>query len=147
QNFAVGSTPVSLAVDDFDGDGFSDVAAVNDSFSGTVSVLLNAQDFPAADAPYISINDMTVTEGNTGTKTVSFTVTLSADPGEQITATSTTPAGTPTTADSDYVAKSGTLTFKPGEPLTQTITITVNGDRRGEQNENFYVNLSGAPNA
>ena len=50
--------------------------------------------------------------------------------------------GTATTADHDYVAKSGTLTFAPGE-TTKTITITVYGDKKEEPNETFFVNLSG----
>ena len=35
--------------------------------------------------------------------------------------------GTATTCDSDYIAKTGTLTFAPGE-TTKTITIEVKGD-------------------
>ena len=44
-------------------------------------------------------------------------------------------------SDNDYVAKSGTLTFAPGE-MTKTITIVVNGDSKKEANENFFVDLS-----
>ena len=50
--------------------------------------------------------------------------------------------GTATTSDSDYIAKSGTLTFAPGE-TSKTITIQVKGDSRRESNEYFYVDLSG----
>ena len=42
--------------------------------------------------------------------------------------------GTATTSDSDYVAKTGTLTFAPGE-TTKTITIEVKGDSKKEANE------------
>ncbi len=42
----------------------------------------------------------------------------------------------------DYVAKSGTLTFAPGE-TTKTITIDVNGDSKKEADETFYLDLSG----
>src|SRR5262249_528026 len=45
---------------------------------------------------------------------------------------------------SDYQAASGTLTFAPGE-TSKTITISVNGDRLGEADETFVVNLS-SPN-
>ena len=35
------------------------------------------------------------------------------------------------TSDGDYIAKTGTLTFNPGE-TTKTITIEINGDNRKE---------------
>ena len=44
--------------------------------------------------------------------------------------------------DGDYVAKSGTITFKPGE-TTKTITIVVNGDSKKEADETFYLDLFG----
>ena len=50
--------------------------------------------------------------------------------------------GTATTSDSDYVAKTGTLTFSPGE-TTKTITIVVNGDNKKEADEIFYLDLFG----
>ena len=50
--------------------------------------------------------------------------------------------GTATTSDSDYVAKTGTLTFAPGE-TTKTITIEVKGDSKKEANETFYLDLFG----
>jgi hypothetical protein len=40
QNFGAGSFPVSVAVDDFNGDGLPDLAVANDS-SNNVSVLIN----------------------------------------------------------------------------------------------------------
>ena len=50
--------------------------------------------------------------------------------------------GTATTSDGDYVAKTGTLTFAPGE-TTKTITIEVKGDSKKEANETFYLDLFG----
>jgi hypothetical protein len=41
----------------------------------------------------------------------------------------------------DYIAKTGTLTFNPGE--TMTITIEVKGDSKKEGNETFYLDLFG----
>ena len=49
---------------------------------------------------------------------------------------------TATTSDSDYVAKTGTLTFNPGE-TTRTITIEVKGDSKKEADETFSVDLFG----
>ena len=59
--------------------------------------------------------------------------------------------GTAKTGGNDYNAKTGTLTFNPGEPLTKTITIEVKGDRQkpgflekpGFFQETFYLNLFG----
>ena len=48
--------------------------------------------------------------------------------------------GTATTSDNDYIAKTGTLTFAPGE-TTKTITIEVKGDSKKEANETFYLDL------
>jgi hypothetical protein len=91
------------------------------------------------------IDNVTVTEGNSGTLTASFTVTLSAVSGRTVTVNYAT-ANVSATAGSDYVARSGTLTFTAGTS-TQTIAITVNGDTTVEGNETFVVNLSGASNA
>ena len=74
--------------------------------------------------PSLSINDVTVSEGDAGTKTASFTVTLSAASGSTVTVAYATANGTATTADSDYVAKSGTLTFNAGT-TTQPVSVTV----------------------
>ena len=45
-------------------------------------------------------------------------------------------------ASDDYIAKTGTLTFAPGE-TTKTITIEVKGDSKKEANETFYLDLFG----
>jgi hypothetical protein len=50
--------------------------------------------------------------------------------------------GAATTGDSDYVARTGTLTFAPSE-TTKTITIEVKGDNKKEANETFYLDLFG----
>lgn len=54
--------------------------------------------------------------------------------------------GTATTADNDYVARSGTLVFASGV-TSQAISVQVKGDKKKESNETFSVNLSGATNA
>jgi Calx-beta domain/Divergent InlB B-repeat domain/PKD domain len=96
--------------------------------------------------PALSINDVSVTEGNSGTTTLGFTVSLSAVSGQTVTVGYATANGTATTADNDYVTASGTLTFSPGA-TTQPVNVTVNGDTKNEANETVLVNLSGAVNA
>jgi len=95
--------------------------------------------------PNLSINDVTVTEGNSGSINAVFTVSLSPASGQTVTVNFASADGT-ATAGSDYAAANGTLTFAPGA-TTQTLAVSVNGDTLNEANETFFVNLSGASNA
>jgi len=93
--------------------------------------------------PRISISDVTKAEGRRNKKTLfTFTVTLSAAYDQPVTMSFQTVNGAATTSNNDYVAKSGTLTFAPGE-TTKSITIEVNGDDMREANETFYLDLFG----
>src|SRR5262245_60461989 len=95
------------------------------------------------DEPRISITDFTKAEGKRNKTTLfTFTVTLSAAYDQPVTVSYRTADGTATTGDGDYVAKSGTLTFAPGE-TTKTITIEVKGDSKREADETFYLDLFG----
>ncbi|HEX6182697.1 MAG TPA: Calx-beta domain-containing protein, partial [Pyrinomonadaceae bacterium] len=96
--------------------------------------------------PSLSINDVTVTEGNAGTTNATFTVSLLPASGQTVTVNYATADGTATTADRDYQSASGALTFTPGQ-TSKTITVIVNGDTAFEEHENFFVNLSGETNA
>jgi hypothetical protein len=97
--------------------------------------------------PNISIDDQSVTEGNSpDTTTMTFNVTLSNPSDQTITVDYTTNDGTASTADSDYVATTGTLTFTPGE-TAKTVDVTVNGDNAHESDETLSVDLSNASNA
>ena len=93
--------------------------------------------------PRVSISDFTKAEGKKGKMTLfTFTVTLSAAYDQPVTVSFQTVNGTATTGDNDYVARTGTITFKPGE-TTKTITIDVQGDSKREADETFYLDLSG----
>ena len=129
-----------LAVGQFNADGLTDVVLANGS-SNSVSVLLNNGNWPSLEIPSLSINDVNVIEGNTGTVNANFTVSLSAAYSLPVTVHYATADGS-ATAGSDFQAVSGTLTFAPGDPLTQTVTVLVHGDRLGEANEGFPVRLS-----
>ena len=95
-------------------------------------------------APSISINDVTVVEGNSGTTNAVFTVTLSNPSSTTITVDYATSDGSATTADNDYVAiATSTLSFAPGE-TSKAVSVTVNGDTRKEGDETFNVDLSNA---
>jgi hypothetical protein len=93
--------------------------------------------------PQISINNMTRYEGGKGKTTLfTFTVTLSVPSVQPVTMSFRTVDGTAKASDGDYVAKSGTLTFAPGQ-TTKTITIEVKGDQKREADEYFSVELFG----
>jgi hypothetical protein len=96
--------------------------------------------------PALTINNASIAEGRTGVRFIVFTVSLSAASDRVISVNFATANGTATTANNDYVASSGTLTFAPGE-TTKTISVQVNGDKKKEGNETFVLNLSGAVNA
>ena len=95
--------------------------------------------------PSLSINDVTVVEGNAGTVNAVFTVTLGAASGQTVSVNYASADGT-ATAPADYTSTSGTLTFTPGQ-TTNTITVPVVGETVPEANETFFVNLSGAVNS
>ncbi|AFZ37589.1 conserved repeat domain protein [Stanieria cyanosphaera PCC 7437] len=94
----------------------------------------------------LAINDVSVTEGNSGTKILTFTVTRSGLTTSAVTVNYATANNTATTANNDYVSTSGTLSFASGE-TSKTISVTINGDTPPEADETFFVNLSNATNA
>ncbi|HEX5152457.1 MAG TPA: Calx-beta domain-containing protein [Parafilimonas sp.] len=93
----------------------------------------------------ITIKDKSVIEGNKGQRPMNFIVTLSKKPKQPVQVDYETQGGT-ATAGSDYIAKSGTLTFAVGVKR-QKITITVNKDKTVEPDETFNVVLSNPVNA
>jgi hypothetical protein len=89
----------------------------------------------------LSISDASIVEGNAGSSTLTFTVLRGGDTTGTTTVDYTTADGSATTADNDYVAASGTLTFAANE-VSQTISVTVNGDVISEGDETFTLTLS-----
>jgi len=96
-------------------------------------------------APTLAINNVTTTEGNTGTKNFTFTVSLTGVTEVPVTVNYATSNGT-ATAGTDYIATTGSLTFAPGD-IAKAVTVLVNGDTTNEANETFLVLLSGATGA
>jgi CSLREA domain-containing protein len=95
--------------------------------------------------PSLSIGDVSISEGNAGTSTLNFTVSLSAASSLTVSVDYILSDGT-AKSPGDYQATSGTLTFNPGV-TTQTIPVIINGDVSFEPDETFSVNLSKASNA
>ena len=92
--------------------------------------------------PTVSISpvNVSVAEGNSGSKTVTFAVSLSQAAGSTVTVGYTTANGS-ATAGQDYTAASGTVTFAAGQ-TSQQVTVTVLGDAAAEADETFTVALS-----
>jgi hypothetical protein len=90
--------------------------------------------------PALSINDVSVGEGNGGTTNAVFTVTLSTSASQTISANFATADGT-AVAGTDYTATSGAVTFAPGE-TTKSIAVPVVGNTVFESTETFALNLS-----
>jgi hypothetical protein len=93
----------------------------------------------------ISIGDVSMVEGNTGTTMMRFPVTLSTASGKTITVNYSTSAFS-ALAPEDFIATSGTLTIPAGTTL-QYISVPINGDTKYEGTEQFMVQLSVAVNA
>ena len=91
--------------------------------------------------PILTIDDVVVLEGNSGTTTATFTARISVATAIPITADFTTVDGTATVADNDYQARSGQITFTGGATQT-TVAIEVVGDTRVEADEIFSVQLA-----
>jgi hypothetical protein len=139
------SWPYGVVAGDFNGDGRPDVAYGSNNVSNNVSVLLNDGTWPPLPPPSVSVNDVTVTEGNTGTVNATFTVTLLYASPVDVTVHYDT-ANITAMAGSDYAAVSGEVIIAAGQ-TTRTFTVGVIGDRSTEPTETFVVNLSGATNA
>src|SRR6185369_14970570 len=94
---------------------------------------------PEPEPDVLAVADASVLEGNRGNSQLQFRVSRSGSSEGTVKVDYRTVAGT-ARAKSDYTAASGTLTFPPGV-WSQTITITVNTDRKREPNETFTVEL------
>ncbi len=120
-------------------DGSHTITATARDAAGNTSV--QSTGYPITiDTLTISINDVSVQEGNSGPIPMSFTVALSASSTSPVTVDYATSNGT-ATAGADYTAVSGTLTFSPGE-TTKTITVPIFGDTDAEPDETFALTLS-----
>lgn len=92
--------------------------------------------------PTVKVNDPSIAEGNSGTRTLNFTVRLNAPTSRAVSVDYATQDGT-ATAPTDYAATSGTLTFAAGQTV-KTVPVIVNGDTDEEPDETVELHLSAA---
>ena len=88
----------------------------------------------------VTASDLRITEGNSGTKNATFTLTLGGQPTVPVFVQYSTQDGS-ATAGSDYEAKSGSVFFNPGQ-TSKTVSIVIKGDTVVEPDETFRLLLS-----
>lgn len=98
--------------------------------------------------PLLSINDVTMNEGNAGITTFTFIVSLSAPAGAAgVTFDIATQDNTATSAGNDYQAKSLTAQTIPAGSQNYSFDVLVNGDTATEPTESFFVNVTNVSGA
>ncbi|MDE0644028.1 MAG: hypothetical protein OXH95_07880, partial [bacterium] len=100
------------------------------------------------DPPSISVNAPSILEGDTGTSSLTFTISLSEAGGLEASVRYQDLLSGTALSGTDYQALSGSslLKFAPGV-TEQTVTVTVNGDRYTEGDETVLLRLDQPVNA
>ena len=113
-------------------------------FLGLLLLNTSCEDEPVV-RPRVSIGSAFSEEGNSGTTTIAFTISLSEATSVDVTVDYMTSDGT-ALAGQDYEMASGTATITKGTTET-TIEVSILSDDEGEQDEEFEVIISNAINA
>lgn len=133
QSIANGAT-FWIRWNDTDASSADDGLAVDD-FSLTAGVV--------SPIPNLTIDDVSLVEGNAGTTTATFTVSLSLPaPIGGVTFDIGTADNTATSANSDYVANSLTGQTIAAGNSSYTFDVTINGDVTVESTETYFVNVT-----
>jgi hypothetical protein len=96
-------------------------------------------------APNVSVDDVSVDEGDRGTTAATFTVSLSRPSAKTVTVRYATASGT-ARSGTDFEPASGTVAFAPGQD-SKPVIVRVLGDRRLEPDETFSLTLTAPVNA
>jgi hypothetical protein len=144
------SVLITLAVaDDAIAEGTETVEITPGTITNSYSTLTVSTPIPVLsivdnDVATLSISNVSITEGDSGTQDLTFSVTLNNTTGSNFSVNYATANGTGL-AGEDYIAKSGTLNFS-GAPEVQTVAVKINGDKKIEANEAFTLVLSSLSN-
>ena len=145
-NSVSASSPQLLGGQDYAFSSWSDGGAQAHNIIAPAVAATYQAAFEPLSVPTLAVTGSSVVEGNTGTASLVFTVTLTPATGNTVTVNNATGGGT-ATPGVDYGQVSTTqLTFAPGT-TTQTIVVPVIGDAIDEANETVGLTLSGATNA
>ena len=138
-------TAVKLTTTDGCG-GDSSVIVPNNTYGhGRIDVLAAFRAAEIVSPPALSIADVSLAEGRSGTTNAELAVTLSRAATQTVTVQFATADGT-AREGSDYRTTSGALTFASGE-TKKTISVPVIGDTAIERDETLVVRLSKPTNA
>lgn len=90
--------------------------------------------------PTLSIDDVTLVEGNSGTTPANFTVSISAAPATTVAVDIAVQNGSAVAGEDFNLITSGPLFFDAAN-LSRTVTVELIGDTINEGSENFFLNL------
>ena len=93
------------------------------------------------DSATISIDDVAMNEGNDGTTTFTFTISIDGEVDEPVNFTASTENGT-AAAGTDYTARANEPLMIRTSEMDAVFEVTVNGDTLFEPNETFFVQLA-----
>ena len=149
--FAVGETSktitVSVTGDAVDEPDETVVLKLSNASNAAIGMATATGTITDDDEPSLSIAaSAAVTEGDSGSTDMVFTVNLAPAAGQEVTVDYGVDASSTATVDTDFTDLSGTLTFAVGE-TSKTITVSVTGDAVDEPDETVVLKLSNASNA
>ena len=130
---------------DVNGDGIDDIiigtpdADQPDGFNGGQSYVVFGRAAQPSQ-PTLTVDDISILEGDSGTKTAQFTLNLSSAANQDISLDFATTEQT-ATAGIDFTSTSDTLTISEGE-TSATINVEIIGDTVFESDETFALELS-----
>ena len=111
---------------------------------GKGQATITVQDNDVAAPITMSIGNASIKEGDSGVKSLVFTISISVPAPVSVDYQT---ANGSALAPGDYLPASGHLDFTAGGPTSQSVSVSVVGDRRLEHLESFFVNLVNAAGA
>ena len=120
------------------------VEGTSDSLSITKATINLTDD---DDEPVLTIDGSSVEEGDSGSKTLTFTITLTPASGKEVSVDyADTTDGTATSATDYKKIAPDTIKFEAGD-TSKTVNVAITGDELDEPNETIILRLSSPDNA